>query len=279
MNRFVPFIAVTSLAALSAPAAAWGPVGHRITAQIAQDNVSGNTRAHVREILGTEDMAEASTWPDEERSGPDEFWRRTAYPWHFVTLKADAHAEDLVHPEEGDAATALARFTAELRDPAIPREKKAGALRFIIHVIGDLHQPLHVGKEGDRGGNDVKVAWFDDPVPRNLHWVWDVGMIDQQVLSYTEYTDRLERRVTPAQVIEWWNRDPNAWLNESIAIRNKLYPAPSEQYGNGSVEAPFKLEYRYTYAWNDTMEQRLSQAGIRIAAYLDWVFAGQPAES
>ncbi len=277
MKSLAPVLAVTAaLSALASPAAAWGPVGHRITAQIAQDNVSGNTRAHIREILGTEDMAEAATWPDEERSGADVFWRQTAYPWHFVTLQPTDHASDLVHPEEGDAATAVARFTAELRDPATSAEKKAGALRFLIHVIGDLHQPLHVGKEGDRGGNDVKVQWFDDPVQRNLHWVWDVGMIDKQFLSYTEYADRLERHITPAQVIAWWDRNPNDWMNESIDIRNRLYPVPSEKYGNGTAEAPFRLEYRYAYDWNDTMEQRLSQAGIRIAAYLDWVFADQP---
>ena len=271
MKRLAALLALSALAA--APAAAWGPVGHRITAQIAQDNVSGQTRARIAQILGHEELPEAATWPDEQRSNPDAFWQTTSYPWHFVTLPVGQAPEHLDHPSEGDAETALESFTAVLRDPAASPEDKARALRFVVHIVGDLHQPLHVGKPGDRGGNDVKVKWFDDPVVQNLHWVWDEGMIRRQELSFSEYAARLEARMTAEQVVAWWNVEPDAWMAESAALRDRIYPAPSERDGAGTPEAPFVMRYWYPYEWTPEMELRLQQSGIRIAAYLDWVFA------
>ena len=273
MKRLAALLALSALAA--APAAAWGPVGHRITAQIAQDNVSGQTRARIAQILGHEELPEAATWPDEQRSNPDAFWQTTSYPWHFVTIPVGQAAEHLEHPSEGDAETALESFTAVLRDPAASPEDKARALRFVVHIVGDLHQPLHVGKPGDRGGNDVKVKWFDDPVVQNLHWVWDEGMIRRQELSFSEYAARLEARMTAEQVVAWWNVEPDTWMAESAALRDRIYPAPSERDGAGTPEAPFVMRYWYPYEWTPEMELRLQQSGIRTAAYLDWVFAGE----
>jgi hypothetical protein len=273
MNRLAAFLVMSGLTLAAAPAAAWGPIGHRVTAQIAQDNASGQTRARIEQILGHEELPEGSTWPDEQRSNPDEFWQSTAAPWHFVTLPVGDTPDELVHPPEGDAATALERFTATLRDPAASNENKALALRFVVHIVTDLHMPLHVGKPGDRGGNDVKVQWFDDPVPRNLHWVWDEGMILRQQLSYSEYAERLDARMTPAQVISWWDARPETWMAESAALRDRIYPAPSAESGLGTEESPFVLWYQYSYDWTPEMELRLQQAGIRAAAYLDWVFS------
>ena len=271
MKRLAALLAMSALAA--APAAAWGPVGHRITAQIAQDNVSGQTRARIAQILGHEELPEAATWPDEQRSNPDAFWQTTSYPWHFVTIPVGQAPEHLEHPSEGDAETALGGFTAVLRDSAASQEDKARALRFVVHIVGDLHQPLHVGKPGDRGGNDVKVKWFDDPVVQNLHWVWDEGMIRRQELSFSEYAARLEARMTAEQVVAWWNVEPDTWMAESAALRDRIYPAPSERDGAGTPEAPFVMRYWYPYEWTPEMELRLQQSGIRTAAYLDWVFA------
>jgi hypothetical protein len=273
MLRFIAPFAAAALAFAAAPAAAWGPLGHRITAQIAQDNISGQTRAHVREILGTEDLEEAATWPDDQRSNRDPFWK-DASPWHFVTLPPGKTAAQLVHPPEGDAITALDRYTRVLRDPKASRADKAAALRWVVHIVSDLHMPLHAGKPGDRGANDVKVLWFDQP--QNLHWVWDEGMIAHQELSYSEYTERLERRMTPEQVLAWWDPRPNTWIDESAALRDKLYPKTGPDVGLGTPEAPVKLSWQYAYDWTPSVELRLEQAGIRVAAYLDWVFSDQP---
>ena len=273
MNRTLLALSCTAaaLAALPAPASAWGPIGHRISGELAERNVSGRTRAAIEDILGDETLAEASTWPDEERSNPAPFWQETASPWHYVTLPDGRTIDMLEHPAEGDAATALEQFSATLRDPAAAREDKQLALRFVVHLVADLHMPLHVGNGTDRGGNDVKVLWFDQP--NNLHWVWDEGLVVRQQLSFSEYADRLDRHTTPAEVLDWWDAMPSTWMAESAELRDRIYPATGPEQGMGTEEAPAILSWQYNYDWTPVMEQRLQQSGIRLAAYLDAVFA------
>jgi hypothetical protein len=272
MRRLAAFVLGLTVATSAAPAAAWGPLGHRVSAALAERNISGRTKAAIGQILGSESMAEAATWPDEERSNPDPFWQETASPWHFVTLPPGSPAAQLQHPPEGDAVTALEQYTKVLRDPAASLADKQRALRFVIHIVPDLHMPLHAGKPGDRGANDVKVTWFN--VPQNLHWVWDEGIIVHQQLSFSEYAERLAARTTPAEVLQWWDPRPTTWIDESTALRDKLYPATGGEAGLGTVESPIVLSYAYEWQWRPSVELRLQQGGVRLAAYLDWVFAG-----
>lgn len=247
-------------AAAPAPALAWGKTGHRVTAAIADAHLSGLARAHVQQILGAQSLAEASTWPDEMRSDPGEFWQKTASPWHYVTLGGFAYDEA---PPVGDAVTALQRFSMVLRDPKASRRDKQLALRFVVHIIGDLHQPLHAGKPGDRGGNEVKVNWFGRST--NLHAVWDNALIDEEQMSFTEWTDRLQRHTEPQQVIDWWVGNPIVWIAESAQIRDTIYPEGDS------------LGYEYVYRHTPTVKRRLSQAGVRMAAYLNQLFQDAPA--
>jgi hypothetical protein len=237
--------------------------------------VSGRTAAEIELLLGSESLAEGSTWPDEQRSNPDTFWQETASPWHYVTLPEGRTIDQLIHPPEGDAASALERFRAILRDPEANQKDKARALRFAVHIIADLHQPLHVGDGTDRGGNDVKVMWFDQP--NNLHWVWDEGLILRQQLSFTEYADRLDRRIEPGLTVAWWDARPDTWMAESAALRPQIYPqgetARGPVEGAGTEEDPFILSWDYAWRWNESMEERLAQSGIRTAAWLDETFA------
>ncbi|WP_324699720.1 S1/P1 nuclease [Novosphingobium aerophilum] len=255
--RYLTF-AIVSAAAMASPAQAWGPIGHRITGAIAQENLSGMARANVRILLGTEDLAEAATWPDDMKSDPAEFWKKTASPWHYVTVREGDAYKPSDAPPEGDALTALARFTATLRDPQASQEDRRTALRFIVHIIGDLHQPLHAGGGDDRGGNTVKVTWFGNAT--NLHSVWDSGLIEQRSLSYSEYAGWLSRAITPEQVVQWNERDPAVWVRESIALRKTIYPADPA------------LSWDYAYQHRKEVDDRLERAGIRIAAYLNWIF-------
>jgi hypothetical protein len=271
MFRVTALTACAAFLATASPAAAWGPIGHRVSAELAERNISGRTRAAIEQIMEHEGLPEASTWPDEQRSNPEPFWQETASPFHYVTLPPGQSAAQLAHPPEGDAVTALERFTATLRDPAASREDKALALRFVIHLVADLHMPLHAGKPGDRGGNDVKVLWHGEP--NNLHWVWDEGIILRQQLSFTEYAERLGKRTTPAEVLEWWDARPATWIDESTALRDRLYPETGAEQGLGTEESPVALSWDYEWAWRPSVDLRLQQAGVRLAAYLDWVFA------
>ena len=247
----IPFLACT-------PAQAWGPVGHRITGAIADDNLSGVARAHVHLLLGTQDLAEAATWPDDMKSDPAEYWQKKAGPWHYVTVRQGDSYQSKDAPPEGDAMSALDGFTATLRNPKSSIEDKRLALRFIIHIIGDLHQPLHAGGGDDRGGNDVQVTWFGRST--NLHSVWDSAMIEQRSLSYSEYAQWLSRTISPEQVIDWSDPAPSVWIAESIALRRTVYPADPA------------ISWDYAYKHRLAMDDRLKRGGIRIAAYLNWLF-------
>lgn len=243
--------------AITSPAHAWGPIGHRITGAIADEELSGLARANVQLLLGTEDLAEAATWPDDMKSDPAPFWQKQASPWHYVTVKGDDYQPSDA-PTSGDAMTALSRFTATLRDPKASLADKRLALRFIVHIIGDLHQPLHDGAGDDRGGNAVSVTWFGKPT--NLHSVWDSALIEQRALSYSEYAHWLSRSITPQEVIAWNQIDPSIWIRESIALRKTIYPADPA------------LSWDYAYQHRAEVDDRLKRAGVRIAAYLNWVF-------
>ena len=248
---------LTALIVISAPAPAlaWGPTGHRITGVIAEANLSGIARAQVQQILGKETLAEAANWPDEMRSHPSEFWRETSTPWHYVTVPIGETYARAKAPAEGDAMVALKRYAAILKDPKGTLEGKQAALRFIVHIIGDLHQPLHAGKPGDRGGNDVEVTFFS--AKSNLHSVWDSGLIDHRKLSYTEYAAWLSKDLTPEQVVQWWSPDPIGWISESTKLRDTIYPVDSN------------LSWNYAFEHTPNVDLRLSMAGVRIAAFLN----------
>ncbi|WP_296220308.1 S1/P1 nuclease [uncultured Sphingomonas sp.] len=260
-------ILITAGALLAAfPALAWGADGHRITGAIAEQNLSGLAKANVQLLIGSETLAEAATWPDDMKSDPAPFWQKTASPWHYVTVAhGDAYKASMA-PPEGDAITALGAFTATLQDPAASIEDKRTALRFVVHIIGDLHQPLHVGRGNDRGGNDTPVAFFNRPT--NLHSLWDSGLIEQKQLSFSEYASFLSRAITPEDVIAWSDPRPDTWMTESVKLREQIYPQDP------------KLSWSYAYQHRSALDGRLKQAGIRIASYLNWLFSpGAPDKS
>lgn len=270
MNRWM-LIAAAALSLVPGPAFAWGKTGHRVVAAIADTQLSGLARAQVREILGgAESLDEAANWPDEMRSAPGEFWSKTATPWHYVTLSGDVYEHA---PPEGDALQALDHFRSVLRDPRAKLADKQLALRFVVHLVGDLHQPLHAGKCCDRGGNDVKVSWFGKPT--NLHSVWDAQLVDEEQLSFTELAAKLERHIRNRDVLDWWDINPRDWISESARIRDSVYPsAITPQNGKqGEGRGVPQLSYEYVYKFTPVMEHRLSQAGVRLAAYLNDVFA------
>ena len=260
------FVAAAAIAfALApAPAFAWGKTGHRVVAAIADAQLSGLARAHVKEILGqAESLDEAANWPDEMRSFPSPFWQKTSTPWHYVTLNGIAYDHA---PPEGDALEALNKYSATLRDPNASLADKQLALRFVVHIVGDLHQPLHAGKCCDKGGNEVKVKWFGRDL--NLHSVWDSALVEEQQLSFTEMTAKLQRHTSNAEVIAWWNINPRDWISESAQIRDTIYPRPSKD-----PKKPPELSYSYVFQNTPIMERRLKQAGVRLAAYLNALYA------
>lgn len=251
------FVSTTLLS--SSPALGWGQTGHRVTGAIAEKYLSPLSQAALKDLLPRGSLAQASTYADEMRSDPSTFWRKTASPWHYVTVPEGQNYVNVGAPVEGDAVTALSHFKSVLLNDASTAEKKRLALRFIVHIIGDLHQPLHAGNGTDRGGNDEKLQffWHDS----NLHRVWDSEMLDQRKMSYTEWTEQLNRQITPQNIRQWASVDPFVWIQESIEIRDTIYP-----------EEGAELSYDYLYNHLPIATERLQMAGIRIAMYLNHIF-------
>lgn len=256
--RKLGLVAAVALAILPAPALAWGKTGHRVIGALADQMLTTKARAGIVNILGTETLAEASNWPDFMRSDPSPFWQTTASPWHYVTVPVGKTYADVGPPSEGDALTALKQFADKVRNPKTSLADKQLALRFIVHIVGDLSQPLHVGRGDDKGGNDVRVTWFGKPT--NLHAVWDSALIDDQQLSYTEYAAFLSVRLTPLFRRQWSGDEPLAWVADSAAMRETVYPTQD------------KLGYEYVYQQRVRMEEQLEKGGVRLAAFLNALF-------
>jgi len=244
---------------LPSPAAAWGPIGHRVVGRIAEHHLDPGAQSALACLLGSESLARASTWPDEVRSDPA--WKRID-PWHYVSIDDGETYETTAKNPGGDVIEAIGRFTAVLRDPAASREQKAEAVRFLVHFVGDIHQPLHVGRRADLGGNRVEVTWFG--APSNLHSVWDNGMIESEKLSFSELADFLDHP-SAGEVIAWQAGGVLDWAVESYGQRSQVY-----DIGDG------KLSWVYGYRKVPVVRLRLVQAGVRLAGLLNRTFAEAP---
>ena len=242
---------------------AWGQQGHRVTGQIAESYLNAQSKQQLSAIMGAESLAESATYPDEMRASKDEFWQKTANPYHYVTLADGEHYHNHDAPDEGDAVTALKKFTEVLQNSKSSAADKQLAVRFIVHLIGDLHQPLHVSAKArdDMGGNKIKLKYFGQD--SNLHKVWDSEMIDKQQLSYTEYASTLLRHIAKDEANTWSALDVGSWIHESANLRETSYSTAEN------------LSYDYNFQHLPTVKIRLQQAGVRIGAYLNAVFAGE----
>jgi len=247
---------------------AFGITGHRITGEIATQYLSENSKKAIAEIIGNESLAEASTYVDEMKSNPLEFWQKTASPYHYVTVPKGKKYNDVKAPATGDSVTALEMYSKVLKSSTESKKNKTLALKFIVHLIGDLHQPLHSGNGTDRGGNDFKVKFFWQD--SNLHRVWDSGLIDKQKLSYTEWVQHLNRQITEDNIKLWGSIEPITWIAESIVIRDRIYPVVSHLQG-AENDIP-EISWDYNYAHLPTLKTRLKQGGVRIALYLNNIF-------
>ena len=248
---------------LTAPSAllAWGANGHRIVGRIAMNHLTDEAARGVQCLLGPEGLDQVSTWPDEIRSDPA--WKK-ADPWHFIDIDDDQTLETAPRDPNGDVLEAIGRFTAVLRDPQATVESKQEALKFLVHFVGDVHQPLHVGRHADQGGNKIKVTLFNQET--NLHSVWDAGLIDAEKLSFSEFAAFIDHP-TLQEIQSWQSSTPADWAKESQALRSRVYAT-----GDG------KLSYEYDYVEIPLIKQRLLQAGVRLAGLLNSIFA-QPGPS
>lgn len=233
---------------------AWGPTGHRVIGAIADRHLSKKARKNINKVLQGQNLAMSGNWMDLIRSDHS---YDSLKSWHYVTIPS----WDKYHHEGqrgGDVLLAITRFKDELETKQYSVDE-AFALKCLIHLVADLHQPLHVGNGLDRGGNQVKVKFFGKS--SNLHTVWDSGMIDHQKLSFSEYTCWIDK-ASKEQMELWKPYDLEAWAKESMSFRTQIYDLPESGY----------LSYPYVYKNIDTVNLRLLQAGIRLAEILNSIY-------
>jgi len=264
----------------------WGANGHRAVAEIGSRHLDAEAKAAVEGILGVGALALArsATWPDEIRSDPR--WD-DIQTWHYVTVEDGVDFRDVVHEpqtinEVGNVAEAIMFLTDVVEGDATKRAQLEGfmrargaapylgsvdaaALSLLVHFVGDVHQPLHVGRGEDAGGNGVGVSWFGSP--RNLHFVWDEGLIEQQAFSFTELATVLD--VASNAELAAWSDDPlGIWIQESIDLRRQVY---SVQLPVEVQESLPSLGYEYAFDNTATANRRLLQGGVRLASLLNEV--------
>jgi hypothetical protein len=234
---------------------AWGPTGHRAMGHVAGKYLNKKAKKEIERILKGQTLAMSSTWMDEIRSDSTYDYMED---WHWVTIPDGQTYEQSVKNKNGDVIEAIERIIKELKSRKLSAREEAERLKALVHLIGDIHQPLHVGRGNDRGGNNVKVMWFR--VDSNLHRVWDADMIDDTKLSYTELAESLDVP-TVKQLNDWKKSTVRDWAKESQELRSKVYDYDRE-----------KLGYEYSYKNFHIVRARLLQAGVRLAMILNEIY-------
>ncbi len=195
---------------LSFSAMAWGITGHRIVGAIAESYLNAKAKKEVQRILGTESLAMASYWADFIKSDSAYDY---LYNWHFANLEDGLNYEQVKTRLESDtAANAFNKInfiSRELKNKQLSLDKQRMYLWLLIHFVGDIHQPMHVGRAEDLGGNRIRIMWFRDS--SNLHRLWDEQLIEFQKLSYTEYVNSINY-TSPVQRLAWQKQKMTEWF-------------------------------------------------------------------
>jgi hypothetical protein len=263
MNLRKKLFLLLILFSFSLPSMAWwGVHGHRVIGEIAQSHLSAKARKAIKEIMGDETLAMASNWADFIKSDSNYNY---LYPWHYNNLKGGMTANELQAKLVADTGNLFSKtnfIIGELKNKQLDKAKKLLYLRLLVHFIGDMHQPLHVGgRPEDLGGNRVKVLWFNEPT--NLHAVWDEKLPEFQKLSYTEWTAAINH-TSKNQRLGWQKQPITEWCLESYQIAQKLYAE--------ITQPDQKLSYAYNFDHIETVNQQLLKGGVRLAGVLNEIF-------
>ena len=260
-------IALVLAMTLTPTAFGWGRIGHRAAARVSERLLNPIALATVRDLLEPgETLADASTWADEVRRD-----RRETGPWHYVNVPIDRdHYDDaFCDPVAGCVVSTIKIMKARLADTTLPRTERQEALRFLVHFLQDMHQPVHVGDRNDRGGNDLQVRFFEKG--SNLHRVWDYEVLEHEEDDELAWAGRLEAdaKATPEQIEHWSEGTVEDWAEESFQAAKHAYEDPET---GQLLEPGAKLGDSYQTANLPTAERRLAQSAVRVAAVLNEIF-------
>lgn len=247
---------------------AWGPRGHRIVAKIAQQHLNRAARSEIARMLGNDDLVSVSTWADEIKSE-----RPATARWHYVDIPLQSSgfsdARDcapLDSSHVGDCVVdRIGFFKGVLSDSHASLQTRAEALRFLVHLVADIHQPMHAAKEAE-GGNQIRLIEFGSDRcgnrPCNLHLLWDVGLIQRHNISESRLLARIESRIR-REHLQWKSGGtPESWANESLHLAQEAW-----------LPDGARVDAAYFRRNVPIAENQLALAGLRLAALLNRALA------
>lgn len=262
MNTNNIFLTSAAALAFSLSAFGWGQKGHDTTAFIAESHLTPVALAAVEELLNGKSIVYFANWPDNACHTDPFAYTKT---WHYKNIDEGQIYGEVVDIPEGTIVTALNDQIAILNNPEASRDQKKLALIFTVHLLGDIHQPMHMGRLSDRGGNNHRVKYFNSPA--NLHSVWDSKLPESaHKWSYTEWQSNIDR-ATPAMIEEIIaGGNPYSWGEETYLITNQVY---------GSTPEDTNISYDYIAKWTPVIEQQFLRGGLRLADILNEAFDPQ----
>lgn len=267
---------ILGLALVSTNSFAWGPTGHRVVGEIAEGKLNPSTLKKVKEILKGKSLAGVANWPDEIRSEPEKY--HDTFKWHYTDFPDEMKSLD-ESKSSGLLTTSIQNQINILKDKKSTADQKEAALKFLVHLVGDLHMPLHVGNGKDRGGNWCHITFHGEKM--NLHHLWDEAMIDFTKLSFTEISRLIQEGVTGDEIKSIQSGTVADWTIESRALRLEVYPAEvkaskkkTDYYNYCNKDGVSKdmkpaLAWEYSYKFYPKLERQLLKGGLRLAQILN----------
>lgn len=259
IKYILPFLAVI----LSSFLMSWGYTGHRVIGTITEKYLNEKAKIEIKNLLGDTSIAEACTWADDARKEPR--YKETAN-WHFLNLPMGLTFEQFkFHLDTSKTAnvyTALLAAEQTLRDNNASKQEKTNALKFVMHFVGDIHQPLHISRAEDRGGSTIQLNY--DGKGTNLHSLWDTKMLEKQGLSVDQLAEKYGQ--IAVEDVKAWQKDPILiWMWESYQITSQLYP---------EIEALNKkvVDESYAEKYLPLVQKRMQQASVRLAGLLNNIY-------
>lgn len=240
-------------------AGAWGQKGHDTTAHIAERHLNAAARDSVAALLDGKSLVYWANWLDNASHTPEYAYSKT---WHYKNIDKDIEFDKAPLNPDGDIVTALEKQISVLKDKNAPRATRQLGLKMVTHLLGDLHQPLHLGHASDLGGNRVDVKYFTRKT--NLHSAWDSSLPESaHKWSYTEWADQIDR-LTEEEIAEIVAGSVKDWAKQTCEICGTVYE---------TTPANYTISYDYIAKWTPTIEKQFLKGGLRLASILNEIFA------
>lgn len=242
---------------------AWGMTGHRVIAEIAERHLNKKAKKNIHQLIGNQKLSYWSNWADFIKSDPDPQLNTTG-SWHFVNAPANQTFEQFVEVLNESPDNNLYKAYLRVKESALQKQgtlkEKQQQLYYILHLLADAHQPMHLGRPEDLGGNTIDVTFFGRK--GNLHRIWDTDLVDNEKYSFMEYATMLDidkdnyRKYALGSSVE-------EWLYGSHQVANLIYK---------DIKNNTELSYQYVYNFKYIMEDCMLKAGLRLAKELNEIY-------